>query len=178
MDNEDIKTGSKAFLALLVPNQMRIQAFILALVPNVTDAEDIYQETVYVMWDKFSTFEVGTDFVAWAVTIAKFKILEFRAKQQKSKVQFSDKIYESLESVAASQMPVIQDHLDALKDCIHKLSEKEKSLLGMRYAANMSFRQMSSRVGKNTSALHRTLAIIHSKLALCVRRVLHHGEIA
>jgi len=76
MDNEDIKTGSKAFLALLVPNQMRIQAFILTLVPNVADAEDIYQETVYVMWDKISTFEIGTDFVAWAVTIAKFKILE------------------------------------------------------------------------------------------------------
>jgi RNA polymerase sigma-70 factor (ECF subfamily) len=58
------KRDPSEFLGLLVPNQRRIQAFILTLVPNVADAEDIYQETLSEMWNKFDSFEVGTDFVA------------------------------------------------------------------------------------------------------------------
>ena len=178
MDETSKKQDSKLFLSLLVPNQTRIQAFILMLVPNINDAEDIYQETVSVMWDKIDTFEKGTDFVAWAVTIAKYKILEFRAKQHKAKLHFTDAVFESIESVACSNTMAVQERLDALKDCVHKLSEKEKTILEMRYKGNMTFQQMSSRFGKTSPALHRALAIIHSKLAMCVRRVLRPGELA
>ena len=177
MDKNDDNLEHKAFIALLVPNQTRIQAFILTLVPNFNDAEDIYQETISMIWDKFATFEKGTDFVAWAVTIAKFKVLEFRAKQKKSKIQFTDKIYEKLESAALSQKSAAQDRLDVLKRCIRKLSEKEKDLLKMRYGLDLSFQKMSLRIGKTSPAIHRAIAIIHSKLALCVRRVFQQEEI-
>ena len=178
MDKKQITVEHKAFIGLLVPNQTRIQAFILTLVPNVTDAEDIYQEAISMMWDKIETFEMGTDFVAWAVTIAKFKVLEFRAKQKKSKLQFTDKIYESLESSAASKKHAVQERLDVLKKCIRELSEREKDLLKMRYELDLSFQKISLRIGKTTPAIHRTIAIIHSKLALCARRVFRQEEIA
>lgn len=177
MDNNNYNIEHRRFVSLLVPNQKRIQAFILTLVPNVNNAEDIYQETLSTMWDKFSTFEKGTDFVAWGVTIAKYKVLEFRAKQQKNKVQFTDKIYGMLESVATSNMSIANDRLDALKNCVHKLSAKEKELLKMRYSLDLSFRKMSLRVGKTSPAIYRIMASIHSKLALCVRSVVHQGGI-
>jgi RNA polymerase sigma-70 factor (ECF subfamily) len=167
----------KSFIALLIPNQMRIQAFIITLVPNVSDAEDIYQETVSTMWDKISTFEKGTDFVAWAVTIAKYKVLEFRNKQKKSKIQFVDNIYGILESAATSKMSIAQDRLDSLKKCIQKLTKNEIDLLKMRYAEDLSFQKMSLRIGKTSPALYRVMAIIHSKLALCIRRFLYQEGI-
>lgn len=178
MDKKDIKIEHKVFIGLLVPNQTRIQAFILTLVPNVNDAEDIYQETVSMMWDKIDTFKMGTDFVAWAVTIAKFKVLEFRAKQKKSKIQFTDKIYETIESSAGSKIHAVQDRLDVLKRCIWELSEQEKDLLKLRYDLDLSFQKISLRIGKTAPAVQRTIAIIHSKLALCARRVFRQEGLA
>lgn len=175
-NNNDI--DSKDFLSLLIPNQRKIQAYIITLVPNINDAEDVYQETVSEMWNKFSTFEPGTDFVAWAITTARFKVLSFRSKHHRSKVQFNSKTFEALETEAGSQLPAIQNHLDVLGECVRKLSDKEKSLLKMRYENDLTFQKIASRVGKTAPALHRQMSIIHSKLAICIRHILRQEGIA
>ena len=138
MGNLEDRKDTETFIGLLVPNQRRIQAFILTLVPNIIDAEDVYQETVSEMWKKFDMFQEGTDFVAWAVTIAKYKVVTFRSKSSRSKVQFNSRIYEILESAASSKMDSIHDHLNVLKKCLKKLSEKEKLLLKLRYERDMT----------------------------------------
>jgi len=74
--NRDQQDG--VFMGLLVSNQRCIWAFILSLIPSKVDAEDVLQETLLEMWRKFDTFEIGTDFVAWGVTVAKYKVFEFR----------------------------------------------------------------------------------------------------
>ena len=50
------------FLDLLMRNQKRIYNFILLLVPNYSDADDLMQETVSVMWSKFDSYEPGYSF--------------------------------------------------------------------------------------------------------------------
>ena len=175
--NADNKV-TEEFVSLLVPNQRRIQAFILMLVPNNNDAEDIYQEALSEMWNKFDTFQLGTNFVAWAVTIAKYKVLTFRRKSRNSKMQFNSDIFEFLESEASSKISSLQEHLDVLKKCAQKLSGKELLLLKLRYENDMTFQKMSLRTGKNPSALHRIMATIHSRLALCIRHTLRLEEIA
>ena len=81
VNNDNLE--SKKFVSLLVPNQRRIQAFILMLVPNISDADDIYQETLTEMWNKFSTFQEGTDFVAWAITIVQFHLKQYNQRSIK-----------------------------------------------------------------------------------------------
>lgn len=175
--NADNKV-TESFVSLLVPNQRRIQAFILMLVPNNSDAEDIYQEVLSEMWNKFDTFKLGTDFIAWAITIAKYKVLTFRRNSRNSKMQFNSKIYEFLESAASSKISSLHEHLDVLKKCIQGLSKNERVLLKLRYENDMTFQKMSLRTGKHSSALHRIMAAVHSKLALCIRRTLRLEEIA
>ena len=73
---EDVKDPkARQFMSILVPNQRRILAFILSMVPNKQHTEDILQETLAEMWTKFEQFEIGTDFAAWGCTIAKYKSL-------------------------------------------------------------------------------------------------------
>jgi RNA polymerase sigma-70 factor (ECF subfamily) len=172
MDENDDKRDNKTFLDLLIPNQRRIQAFIYALVPNITDAEDIYQESVSEMWNKFDSFEIGTDFVAWAITVAKYKVLTFRSKSGRLKTKFNNNVHEIVESAATKKVKSLQDHLDVLNDCLKKLSEKQQVLLKMRYQADMTFQKIAARTGKTAPAIHRIMSLIHSNLALCVRRTL------
>lgn len=170
--------STEAFVSLLVPNQRRIQAYILVLVPNKNDAEDIFQETLSVMWKNFDKFQLGTDFVAWAITIAKFKILTYRRNLSSSKIQFNSTIHEFLESVAISKINSLPEHLDVLKKCVQKLSGKEIVLLKFRYEDDMTFQKMSDRTGKHLTAIQRLMTSIHSKLALCIRHTLRLEEIA
>jgi RNA polymerase sigma-70 factor (ECF subfamily) len=55
----------REFIRLLTANQSRIYAYIVSLVPNFNDADDIMQETTTMMWERKEDFESGTDFVAW-----------------------------------------------------------------------------------------------------------------
>ena len=69
---------TERFLHLLTANHHRIYAFIMTLVPNSNDADDIMQETTTVMLKKFGEFELGTDFVAWGIAVAHYVILSFK----------------------------------------------------------------------------------------------------
>ncbi|NLK41754.1 MAG: RNA polymerase subunit sigma-70, partial [Planctomycetes bacterium] len=59
-ENEDSK--SCEFVQLFLMSQRRIYGYVMTLVPNVSDADDIVQETASVMWTKFGEYEPGTDF--------------------------------------------------------------------------------------------------------------------
>ncbi|HOT73858.1 MAG TPA: sigma-70 family RNA polymerase sigma factor [Anaerohalosphaeraceae bacterium] len=171
------KKRTDEFVNLLVPNQRRIQAFILILVPNLNDAEDIYQDTLAEMWKQFDKYQAGTDFVAWAITIAKYKIFSFRRETIRSKVCFDEQVYNFLEPAAAAKARTLQDHLDVLKRCVQNLSKHEVLLLKMRYENEMTFQRISEQIGKTPAAIHRIMAGIHSRLALCVRRGLRAEQV-
>ena len=84
------------FLKFFLENQRRIYAFILALVPVPSDADDLLQETAAVMWRKLDEFKRGSDFIAWAISIARYQVLAFRKTQMRNRFRFSDVTYEAL----------------------------------------------------------------------------------
>ena len=78
--------------------QQRVYLFILSLLPNPADAEEVLQETNLVLWRKFEEFEPGTNFKAWAFQTAYYKIQSFLSRQERDRARFGD---EFLEKVAA-----------------------------------------------------------------------------
>ena len=85
-------------MSLLVQNQRNILAFILSLIPQKNDAEDVFQETLTEMWKKFGQYEPGSNFSAWGTVIAKYKILEYRRHTQKTKIHFGNQLLEVLQA--------------------------------------------------------------------------------
>ena len=51
--------------------------YIYALVHNMNDAEDIYQQTSVILWRKFEEYEAESDFFRWASIIARYEVLNF-----------------------------------------------------------------------------------------------------
>src|SRR6266508_2218769 len=82
-------TRSKLFLRLFLQNERRLYAYILTLLPNRADADDVLQEASLVMWDKFNERQPPDDFAAWGCRIAYFKVLDFCKKSQRSRVRFN-----------------------------------------------------------------------------------------
>ncbi|MCE5184514.1 MAG: sigma-70 family RNA polymerase sigma factor [Planctomycetaceae bacterium] len=172
-ENRQDDTKEKApFVKLLTANHARIYAYIISLVPNDSDADDIMQETASLMWENFSKFEPGTNFVSWAVTIAKFQILNYRKRHRQSRTFLSDKAYDLLISETEKLQEEGLDRLHALRDCLRKLSQKDQQFIRLRYYEGASARIVAQKVGTSIDAVYRSGARLNHLLLNCVRRTL------
>ena len=111
MDNSSNNQKSfrdEQFLRLLIANQDKIYAFILTLVHNSTDAEDILQDATTVMWRKYDTFTPGTSFIAWGITIARMHVLKFFEKNRNCRLSFSSDLEQQLAVMAQQKLTSTQ----------------------------------------------------------------------
>src|SRR5262249_54869822 len=111
------------FLRLFLQSQRRFYAYILTLLPNRADADDVLQEASLVMWDKFDELHPPDDFAAWGCRIAYFKVLDFVKKSQRCRVRFSQEMLERLAETAVEHAATLQldERRDALAGCIQRL---------------------------------------------------------
>lgn len=158
------------FVKLLTANYARIYGFIISLVPNDSDADDIMQETAALMWENFNKFEPGTNFVSWAVTIAKFQILNYRKKHKQSRIVLSEQAYDLLITETEKIQEENHERLQVLRDCLKKLSHKDQEFIKMRYYEGASARIVAQKVGTSIDAVYRYGARLNDLLLSCVRR--------
>ena len=80
---------TREFVELLSQCERRLYSYILSLVPNFNDADEIAQQTRLRLWERLDRYEPGRDFGAWACTIAHYEYLTWRGKQSRDRLQFS-----------------------------------------------------------------------------------------
>ncbi|MBI9016179.1 MAG: sigma-70 family RNA polymerase sigma factor [Phycisphaerae bacterium] len=163
---------TEQFIKLLSLNNGRIYAFILSLVSNWSDADNILQETTTTMWRNFDRFEIGTDFAAWAVRIAHYKVLDFRRNQYRQRLQFNNDLIENIEGGAILMSDQLNQRLHALQLCKGKLSQQEQQVIELRYEDDASTKEISQQTGRSVHSLYKDLARIHNKLKFCMNKTL------
>jgi RNA polymerase sigma-70 factor (ECF subfamily) len=167
----------RLFLRLFLQNERRLYAYILTLLPNRSDADDVLQEASLVMWDKFDAGQPPGDFAAWGCRIAYFKVLDFRKKCHRSRVLFSQALLERLAEAAAEPQAARQldARREALADCVAKLSPRDRDLLARRFAEGATTQSTAAQVGRSVDAVYKALAKIRQSLFECVSRSLATG---
>ncbi len=168
----DPSPDAQAFLRLYQANERRIYGFILALVPDWFEAEDLLQETTMVMWSKFDQFELGTDFAAWAMCIARYQIMNYRKKKRNQRVRFSDEVLAGLDQHVTEAVEQLDVRRDALRDCLKKLPARDRELVHLRYEYEATTKSVAERVGRGIDAVYKALNRIHLQLLYCIRRTL------
>ncbi len=166
----------KQYIGLLAAHYVRIKSFIFSMLPNESDADDVMQETSITLWEKFDAFEQGTDFVAWAVTIAKYKVLEFRRKNQSNPLMLDTRVLELLEKENQSFYDQTEEKTQALNQCVQKLSGKDRNFLKLKYSHGFTLSKLSQRFGFSVTSAYRNDARIHGLLLYCIRRLLRLGS--
>src|SRR5262245_26262933 len=126
---------SKLFLRLFLQNERRLYAYILTILPNRADADDVLQDASMVMWDKFDEHSPPDDFAAWGCRISYFKVLDFRKRRQRGRVLFSQEMLERVAETALEQADSLQldERREALTGCVQKLSDRDRGLLAARF---------------------------------------------
>lgn len=159
------------FVELLTAHQSRIQSYILSLVPNFNDAEDIMQETSKMMWNKFQEFEIGSNFMAWSMKIAFYRVMEHRRKSKKLQiVKFNHELIYEINQAAQLRQDRSLDHLNFLENCVKKLPTKDRQLLIWKYDQNLAVKDIADRLDRSVQSVYQKLAKIYDLLLVCVQR--------
>ncbi|MGL6094566.1 MAG: sigma-70 family RNA polymerase sigma factor [Fimbriiglobus sp.] len=162
------------FVRLLAQNQRRIYLYVLTLVPNHDDAEEVLQNANLVLWREFGKFESGTNFAAWACRVALNQVLAWRKKRQRDRLQFSDAFLEAVAAEVADASR-LEERAAALAKCVEKLPTAQRDLLRLRYTEGGSIDAVARQVNRTVEATYRALSRIRHVLYDCVTRELAEG---
>lgn len=169
MDKKDL-LHTDEFLDLLMQKQMRIYAFILSVVRNFEDADDILQDTVHTMWQKYPDCQPIHDFVAWGIQVAYYKIMEYRKQKNRTvHVHLDSSLFDKVLAAAKSINRDCDDRVEKLKNCLKQLGPRGKKFIELRYYQDLKPKQISVLLGVPVLNVYKILGRIHSQLVHCVK---------
>ena len=107
---------------LLTAIQKSLYAFILSLIPNRSEAEDVLQETNLILCQKAGEYDHNGHFQAWAFKIARYQVMKHTTKRKRSKICFSNDIVENVaaEEFDSKRVVLIQKALSICYELLPK----------------------------------------------------------
>ena len=151
---------------LFVRHENSIRAFVRSLQPSLSDADDVMQETFLTISRKAASFELGTNFMAWACSIARLKVLE-NFRQLKRVNVLSEAAIIALTEDAPSP-DSIREREVALGNCLENVTPKIRDLLWRRYNRRQSSDEMAESAGMTSNAVRVALSKARVALRDCI----------
>src|SRR4051812_13857440 len=102
------ETLTDRFASLYARWHLQILRFVLTLIPDRHQAEDVVQETARVLWQKFAAYDPERPFWPWARQIAHYEALKVRKRQASTRRLFSDELVETLAEERADQEDLLE----------------------------------------------------------------------
>ncbi len=143
------------FLRLFVASEPAVRAFVRSLVPTLADANDVMQEVAIVLWEKFTEYETSGDFRRWAFGVAKFKVLSWQRDRMRERHVFGLEMTDLLASDAEHHSARLESQREALRNCLHKLSAGQRTLIDSAYASLVRIDELALKIGLTAMALYK-----------------------
>jgi len=152
--------------------EQTVRATVAAMAPDPNSVPDLTQETFIIAFQRLSSYQPGTNFVAWLRTIARNvaqnerrRWYRRRALEERSKVEVMDQIEARVDSLM-EELP--EDLVDSLKSCVGKLQGKTRAVLDGFYFKDHSINELADLLqipaGTAKVMLHRARGALGSCL--------------
>lgn len=170
-DSSNTPDASRTQLTLLwTQAQPLVMAYIRSMVHHHSDAEDVLQRTAYDIATHFDAYDPDRPFIAWALGIAKYKVMDYRRDLSREQVVFTDAALDSLNHAYASSASDLEDNAKALHDCLRKLSDKARTLVELRYLQNLKPAEIAQQIGTSANTVSNALSRTRQALRDCISR--------
>lgn len=171
MTNGNENDQDAEFVALLTSSQAAIALAVRALMPGERQIDEVVQQTNAKIWQKRTEFELGTNFRAWALAIARYEVLNYRKRQARdARLQFSSELEQQIATEVAELEDDTLDRQAALRKCLEEIKPESRELLLSRYGHEETLSQLASRVGRSVGGIKVTLSRLRSALSACIER--------
>lgn len=159
-----------------VKAQPVISSYISASIRDYQIAEDLLQEVALSACKDFARYDAGRPFLPWAMSIARFRVIDHLRKQQRDKLVFDDETLGYLAEASVDIHDEIGERKDALKRCIKKLQPRGRRALAMRYQRNQSTDEIATQLGVSHGAVFVLLHRVRNALGQCIEKFISQSK--
>ena len=172
-DSSSNSAGSEEFVAELTNHQTSMLAYIRSLAPGSSGARDLLQEVNITLWQKRDSFELGTNFKAWAFQTIRYHLLNHRRRLiSHGWLIFDDDLIERLSPELEVEPNELEERHLALRSCLSRLRPQDRDLLHHRYATTFSLQQYATATSRSAGTLKAILFNLRAALKRCIERQL------
>ena len=134
--------NQEAFQQLYQHTDRAVYGFILSVVKNPQDAEEIMQETYMKVWTSAPSYQAQGKPLAWIFTIARnLCYMKFREQKHQADIGFDD-----LEGTEQGEIcPQIEQAADklVLKAALEQLKEEERQIVLLKNSSGLKHREIA-----------------------------------
>jgi RNA polymerase sigma-70 factor (ECF subfamily) len=170
-------TRYNEFIELLRIHTNRILGYLDALLLNRADAEDLFQETCIVLWQKFDEFKTGTNFLAWALRIADRKVMNFQTTRSRHAAFTAGLRDVLITEITDRNLEKSDDNLATLANCMLQLPQADRHLVTICYAEDQPIPHVADAMGRSPESVYHSLRRIRNRLLECIRRHTNQTEL-
>lgn len=157
-------------MGLLTASHDRLLGYLLSLLGRWHDAQDVLQRASVLMWQRFDSFESGTDFLAWASTFCFYGAKTFQRTASRSVLHFDDNLLNLLAEERTEDLKQQERRMEALQTCLAALRDEERRLLRASCADHGGIAALAAQMNRAPRTLYNKLAHLRRLLAECVTK--------
>jgi len=169
--------AQRNFLRSLRDARGALYGCILALVPQRSDAEEVFQETVSVLWKEYQAHGPPANFSAWSNSIARNITRSFiRRERKRGRTFLGEAHLNQLSKVQAGSSELLELRHEMLRQCLAALSGKDRKFVLESYGADAPVSAQAREQGRSPEALYSRLKRLRHRLFECVNRRMSSGN--
>ncbi|NWK55033.1 sigma-70 family RNA polymerase sigma factor [Verrucomicrobiaceae bacterium N1E253] len=173
-----METPPQEYAQRITESQQKLFGYIYSLLGRHAQTWDVLQETNLVLWRKQHDFQAGTNFDAWAFSIARFQVLAYLRDQKRDPLDvMTPELVEAFAGEAEEEALQLDHRLDALQFCKSRLQEKSRHLLELYYEKNMRVKDIGICLSSNANATKQALLRVRRKLQQCIETRLENSSL-
>ncbi len=165
------------FVSLYVKHETALKSYILSLVGNWSDADEVMQEVSMIIWRKFDQLTDSYKFMRWACSVARFQAYNFRRKKMRNKFVFSPDLLDTLAEEGVECMENTLAEHQALNHCLERLKRDDRKLLRDRYTGS-TVQEIARQSDRSANALYKSIRRLRALLLQCITRRLKQAGAA
>jgi RNA polymerase sigma-70 factor, ECF subfamily len=180
MQNPPEHQPTEPFIRALTEAQSALRGYCHASLGQGDEAKEAVQRANITLWRKCGDWNSKTEFLPWAITVAKFEVLGVLRDRQRREARFvfDPDVVELMTDESARATGTGSYRAEALEHCLAKMSEPNRAALTSHYVHGNSLGEMARSFGKGTGALKVLLLRLRGKLRECIEGRLAKGGVS
>lgn len=138
--------------------------------------DDVWQETMIVAWRKLDEFDRSKPFGPWLRGIAARTLMANRRSATRfvltDDVEALEYLNQRLERINSLSGDTLDEKLDALRDCVSKLTTSDRECIELRFREDLMPAAISERIGIALETIKKRLFRAKQQLQTCLERKL------
>ena len=161
-------TDHRRFLQKFVAGERLLMGYLLSATGDFHEAEDLLQEVSVALWESFDRYDDARPFHAWALGIARHKVLDWREKKGRRGARLSPEVLDLVGQAQVDLADELSERRPLLQKCIEALPEHLRKIVLLRYREGLKLEKLSAQLDRSTGAVQVALVRIRRALRDCV----------